>query len=210
MKKDYFFAIIAGLITGALLIPTVRNLGIKIPYGEFLFIVIWPAIFVLGVWLVHFLRRRFLWLWQLTKFAEVGFLNTAIDFGVLNFLIFITGIPSGLYFSLFKTVSFIVANINSYVWNRFWVFFAEGGERAAGKEYAQFLLVSVIGIIVNVGIASLVVNFIPAQLGLTPTLWANVGAAAGVGASLIWNFLGYKFIVFKVPNNPVNRGLDSV
>ena len=134
-------------------------------------------------------------LYQFGKFAAVGFLNTAIDFGILNFLIYITGAASGFSFVLFKAASFAIANINSYIWNRYWVFSSERKE--IGKEYLQFLAISLVSVAINVGSSSLVVNIIGAEFGLSPALWANVGAATGSAASLLWNFIGYKFIVFK-------------
>jgi putative flippase GtrA len=133
--------------------------------------------------------------YQFAKFVAVGFLNTAIDFGILNFLIYMTGIAFGFGFIFFKSVSFAAANINSYIWNRRWVFSSQRKE--IGKEYLQFLAISVVSIIINVGLSSLVVNIIGVQFGLKPTVWANIGAAAGSAASLFWNFIGYKFIVFK-------------
>lgn len=198
LKKNYFFAALAGFITGIIFIPIFKNLGINIPYRELVLVIFWPAFFIFGVFVGKLISRKLLWFWQLTKFAEVGFLNTAIDFGVLNLLIFFTGIPSGIYFSFFKAASFAVANINSYFWNRFWVF--EAKETPSSKEYAQFLVVSLVAIGINVGVASLVVNFIPIQFGLSSVVWANIGAAVGVGSGLIWNFLGYKFVVFKNNN----------
>ncbi len=193
--KKYFLALLAGFLTGVLMIPTLRNLDLKLPYDTMALVFITPLVFVFGALVASFIGRRFFWFWQLAKFGEVGFLNTAIDFGVLNFLIFITGIPSGPYFSIFKTVSFTIAHINSYFWNRFWVF--EARQAASAGEYVRFLVVSLIAIILNVGIASLVVNFIPPRFGLNPTMWANIGAAVGVAAGLLWNFFGYKLIVFR-------------
>ena len=132
---------------------------------------------------------------RFAKFILVGILNTVIDFGILNVLMFMTGFNAGVYYSVFKTISFAAANINSYVWNRIWVF--ESRETKTSKEYAQFLAVSLVGAAINVGAASLVVNFVPIQFGLTPKIWANVGAAAGAAAGLFWNFAGYKLVVFK-------------
>jgi putative flippase GtrA len=132
---------------------------------------------------------------QFGKFVVVGVINTMIDFGVLNLLIWLTAISAGIYFSLFKALGFIFANINSYFLNKFWTF---GQHSQVGSgEYGKFFTISLIGLLINVGVASLVVNLIGPRFEIGPTLWANVGAAFGSGAGLLWNFIGYKFIVFK-------------
>jgi len=48
-----------------------------------------------------------------------------------------------------------------------------------------------------VAIASLVVNFIGLQFGISLEVWATVGVVIATFFSMSWNFLGYKFIVFK-------------
>lgn len=155
-----------------------------------------PLLWVLGVYLGYKLSRFFPWLFQFSKFAAVGFSNAAVDFGVLNILIFTSGAAAGILFSVFKTVSFIAATINSYFWNKFWTF--EAGKTGVGTgEFAKFLAVSVVGVLVNVGFASAVVNLTDPQFGFNPEQWANVGAVVGSATALIWNFLGYKLIVFK-------------
>jgi putative flippase GtrA len=110
-------------------------------------------------------------------------------------MIFLTGIASGFSYSLFKSVSFSVAVINSYFWNRIWTF--EKGGHGNAKEFGSFLIVSLIGFAINVGIASLVVNLIGPKFGLSKELWANVGAIIAAFSGMTWNFLGYKLIVFK-------------
>ena len=142
---------------------------------------------------------------QTIKFILVGILNTLIDLSVLNLLIFISGIASGLGYSVFKGISFIVAVINSYFLNKFWTFKSVGGYNkenlpAAGREFSQFFAVSLIGFGINVGVASLVVNVIgnPFVLsGISDKIWANVGAIMATFCGMTWNFLGYKFVVFK-------------
>ncbi|MBI2626236.1 MAG: GtrA family protein [Candidatus Nealsonbacteria bacterium] len=133
---------------------------------------------------------------QAIKFVLVGALNTLVDLGVLNLLIFTSGISTGFAYSAFKGVSFTVAVINSYFLNKFWTFKGQGGATAR-KEFTQFFIVSFVGFGINVGVASLVVNIIGPQLGIGDKLWANVGAICATFAAMTWNFLGYKFIVFK-------------
>ena len=91
-------------------------------------------------------------------------------------------------------MSFIIANVNSYFWNKHWTF--SSGKSATAGEFGKFFTVSVIGFAVNVGAASFIVNVIAAPAGFSPAMWANVGAVVATLAALAWNFLGYKFIVF--------------
>ena len=142
---------------------------------------------------------------QAIKFVLVGILNTLVDLGVLNILIFISDIASGFGYSAFKGISFTAAVINSYFLNKFWTFKARGTERAK-REFAQFLIVSLVGFGINVGAASLVVNVLRAQFGLGVKIEANVGGVCAAFASMTWNFLGYKFIVFK--NNAESGSLS--
>lgn len=106
-----------------------------------------------------------------------------------------TGIASGYYYSLFKTVSFLAAVTNSYFMNRYWTFAAV--EKNNGKEFFQFMMISLGGFFVNVFSASLLVNYFPNVFGLRPVSLGNLGALAGTLFGLIWNFVGYKYIVFK-------------
>lgn len=136
------------------------------------------------------------WMVQFIKFALIGVLNTFVDLAVLNLMIWLTGVgKQGMYYTLFKAISFTVAVINSYIFNKYWVFKGEGDKKAA-IEFSQFLFVSVIGAIVNVTVASLFVNYMPIMFNLD-VLWPSVGALAGTAFGLIWNFIGYKLFVFK-------------
>lgn len=146
--------------------------------------------------------NKILLLFQAGKFVIVGVINTAIDFAVLNLLMFATDIAQGAWYAAFKGISFLAAVTNSYFMNRFWTFKGEG-QQNKGKEFAQFFVVSCIGFAINVGIASLVVNIIAGQmasLGISAKIWANIGALAATFCSMVWNFIGYKFIVFKKKN----------
>ncbi len=194
-KKDLFASLILGEVASWLVIAIIHNLNIKISLTRLLPVIL-PLVVLVGMYLAFWIGKWAGIIWQLAKFAASGVLNTLVDWGVLNLLIFITGIATGYYYSLFKAISFVIGATNSYVWNKFWTFEA-GDSREAGKEFLQFFVVSLIGFGINVGIASLIVNYLHAPAGVSSKLWANAGAAAGSVAALIWNFLGYKLIVFK-------------
>lgn len=59
---------------------------------------------------------------QLMRFAMVGLLNTLIDFGVLNGLLWLDGYPVNWKLLLYNAVAFTVACGNSYFCNKFWTF----------------------------------------------------------------------------------------
>lgn len=157
--------------------------------------VVLPLLSVAGLYVAYILAKKIRMIFEAAKFALVGALNTFVDLGVLNLLIFMTGIASGSMFSVFKGTSFIIAAVNSYVWNKYWTFESKQGN--IGKEFAQFMFVSVIGFFLNVGTAAAVVNWVGPQFGIAAGPWANVGALAGTFVVFVWNFVGYKFWVFK-------------
>lgn len=134
-------------------------------------------------------------LFQFIKFSIVGVTNTAIDFGVLNLLMWMTGIYKGKTIFLLNSISFLVAVTNSYIWNRIWTF--KSKERNIAGQFFQFLIISIIGILINGGIVYGISTFISPVFGLSAPVWANIAKAVATAVSLIWNFIGYKFIVFK-------------
>lgn len=130
------------------------------------------------------------------RFIIVGIVNTFVDLGVLNLLILITHTGQrGFDFMLIKTTSFMVAVLNSYFLNRSWTFRAKGRQKSFLHSGSQFLLVSLIGAVVNVGTASYIATFV-SPLGGLVKLWPSVAALVGTACSFVWNFIGYKYFVF--------------
>ncbi len=194
-RSDTISILVLGEIVAIFAIFTIKNLGyFKDPYWGLLVIV--PLLALIALFITSIIGKKFSAIFQFGKFASVGFANTAVDFGILNLLLLLFGIVGGVWYSIFKGVSFTVAVIHSYAWNKLWTFKRKKTEQVGG-EFIQFVVVSLIGLGINVGIASLIVNYISFPATISPTLWANIGAAAAVAISMIWNFLGYKFIVFK-------------
>ena len=201
-KSDILSSIILGEMVAVFLIFISKNLERDIPILDILIRSKWliffliPALATVGVYGTFCLGRRRPFLFQFGKFITIGLSNTAIDFGILNLLIFLTGVERGSLYSLFKAFSFLVAVTNSYFWNKFWTF-ESSDTKGTGKEFFQFVTISGIGFGVNVIAASLVVNVIGPVGEISPRLWANIGAFAAIVITVFWNFLGYKFIVFK-------------
>jgi len=199
MKKiDIVSSIIIGEICAWLMIAIFKNINFQFFRWWFLPIFL-PILSLAGLYVAYFVSKKISIVYQAAKFILIGILNTLVDLGVLNLLIFVSDISTGFVFSSFKGISFIVAVINSYFWNKFWTF-KKSNTVQPGKEFLQFLIVSLIGFGINVGVASLIVNLIgsPFQYsGVSEQIWANIGAIIASLVGMTWNFIGYKIFVFK-------------
>lgn len=196
-KKDITFSIVTGAITGLIIWRLAAYLHLARIFGlpHELAILIVPALWLVGVWLGHFLGRWLKFFKQFGKYAAIGFTNAAIDFGILNLMIAYSGISSGWTYPVFRGLSATLAVAHSYFWNKFWVF---GAGRSGGgkKEFAKFVIVNAVAISINIGVASVIVNYMRLP-NIDSQIWANAGAVAGSAVALLFSFVGFKMVVFK-------------
>lgn len=199
LKTDYLIAAMVGFLVGVFAVPTLINIGVKnyaILMGAPLAV---PVVWVAGIWLGGFLSRFLPVMAQFSRFVAVGFLNTAIDFGILNLLSFSTGVTQGFQVGGINIPGFLAAVLNGYFWNKLWVF--SKNQPSAGDsgnllhDFPKFFAVSVGGLILNSGLVVILTSF-DAPFGLDAKLWLNASKVAASALSLFWNFVGYKFIVF--------------
>ena len=152
------------------------------------------------------------------KFAFIGMLGFAIDFGVL-FLLQSSILPPvdpldqqlPLNVALATTISFILAVTSNYTWNRLWTY-PDSRSYSIRRQLTQFAIVSVVGWIartawitatyVSFGVLSttlvrlLIDSYQPAlvdeqKLG---TMFAQL---IGVVVVMIWNFLANRYWTFN-------------
>lgn len=133
---------------------------------------------------------------QFLRFGVVGILNTAIDFAIFNILIMTTGITKGGLIVPMKGVAFLAANINSYLLNKKWTF-KDKTQGEGAKQFSVYLSVSIIGALINIGSVYLITTFVSPVFGVNEQLWANAANLVATGLSMIWNFVGYKLVVFR-------------
>lgn len=202
-KADIVSGIILGIIIAIFSFAVLKNLEYAIPLPNFLLRSLWLILIVIPLLIISWiimtcnLGRKWPALYQFGKFIVIGFSNTAIDFGVLNFLMYFSGIERGILFSVFKGISFLMAVTNSFFWNKFWTFDDNRSDKW-GREFVKFAAVSGSAFIINVGIASLIVNFVTPFPGISSSLWANFGAFVSLLFTIAWTFVGYKFFVFRI------------
>ena len=206
-----FFGISAGLLIGLLALPVLHTAKPAL-YAQYWWVIV-PLFLIatpLGLYITYLIGKKISVVWQIGKFGVIGVLNTLVDWGVLAVLfavgprwfgvqteqVLVTVGATITVYTIYKAISFIIANINSYYWNKSWTF-ARSLAQKTKAEFLQFFAVSLIGFLLNVGIASYVFKAIAPAGNMNVDQWGLVGAAIGSIVGLAWNFLGYKFIVFK-------------
>jgi putative flippase GtrA len=136
---------------------------------------------------------------QFIKFGIVGVANTAVDW--IAFFILIHYVLQQNE-TISKALAFLIAMLNSYLWNTIWTFKKEYS-KAIGKKregivkgaiFAKFMGVSLIGWGVNVGVFSYAFKNFHYELFINKELLALVFAS---GAAILWNFFGNKFFTYK-------------
>ena len=199
MKRiDIIVSLVIGEAAALLMLVIGRNLGL--PSGLARLLLWLPLVFPLFTLAVvavgSVLGRYRLGFYQLAKFALVGGLNFLIDLGVLNLLIAATAVTAGFYANAFKAAAFLAAMTSSFLWNKFWTFRSLSSEHAV-RQFAGFFVVSLVGLGINVAVFAVLNDAVGPRGGIDARTWANISAAGAAVVGLLWNFLGYKFLVFR-------------
>ena len=105
-------------------------------------------------------------IFKLLKFILVGFSGLIIDFGIT----FICKEKVFLNKYISNSIGFAVAALSNYIFNRIWTFGSNNPELLI--EFSSFLLVSIIGLLINTSILwqihnNLKVNFYLSKFFLT-------------------------------------------
>lgn len=195
LKRDLGGAAIIGVLASIFAFIVVTNLKLNISWP--ILLLVFTTLTVAGIFVIRLLGAKIPLIYKFGKFGEAGGLNWITDFGILNLLIMLTGINGGLYFSVFKGISFVGASTNSYFWNKFWVF-EKGNTKKLVSELTKFAVSVTLGLIVNVLIASAIRFTGPGIIAnISGNLWANIAAAVGSLLAMVFNFALFKLWVFK-------------
>lgn len=124
---------------------------------------------------------------ELSKFGVIGAINTALDFVILNALVF--GLGMGPLWA--KCVSTVIAATSSYFMNRHWTF-AHRARSGMRREYTLFFLLNLVGL--AIGLACLAVTRY--GLGQDSVLAINFANLAGLVLGTVFRFWSYRRWVF--------------
>jgi putative flippase GtrA len=120
----------------------------------------------------------------------------SLGFGAL--LAVVIGSAFGLSPLFFLTVFVIFVLGQILLWHLYGLHFTTNTQNTS-KQFTAFIVISVIGLLINTAIVGLVSAQVVGYLATLsrPDLAKNVAKVLATIISLMWNFAGYKFIVFK-------------
>ncbi|MBN1486705.1 MAG: GtrA family protein [Anaerolineae bacterium] len=141
------------------------------------------------------------------KFAVVGTIGAIVDFGTFNLLQSLTS----LSVTLSNTISFTVAVISNFIWNRFWTY-PDSRSKPISKQVVQFFVVNIAGWAINTSILLLLKD--PSTILLTSlgqitaleilsnpatlsTLGKNAAKVVGTGVVMFWNFFVNRYWTYN-------------
>jgi putative flippase GtrA len=198
MKKiDLILGFLVGEGVAFLFLWLLKKQGISVffPFFNLLIIFSFPILAIFGIYISFLIGKKFLFVYQLTKFSLIGAFFALIDLTVLNFLMEWLKITreAQLKYTLFATISFVIATILKYFGDKYWAFEKKEKEKMH-LEFTLFFVITLISGFIQVGIASFLFKTFSF---FNPFVAGNLAKIGGIFVASIWNFLGYKFLVFK-------------
>jgi len=191
-KLDFIISVGISFLTAVYFIFLFKDISAYV----WLLLIIFPILGALGIWVAYLISKRYLFVFQLAKFLLIGTMTALVDLTILNLLIFSFGTAVGVSFTIFKIISFLIAFSSKYFGDKFWAF-TDDKMIGIGKQIGMFFAVTLIGLLINVVVASLIVNWVGPQFGLSSKLWANIAGITASLTTILWNFPAYKYLVFK-------------
>lgn len=128
------------------------------------------------------------------KFAIVGGIGFLIDTGALSLLVFLLHLENDVHRLLAKSISFTLAVISNFVWNRRWTY-PESRSKPLGRQMAQFFVLNLIGLGINLLVFGIVDS---ALMPIAGSVLALYGAqVAAVGVAMTWNFGANRLVTYN-------------
>jgi len=139
-------------------------------------------------------RSRFL------KFSFVGVTGTIVDFGIMNLMSLAFHLP--LVWA--QAISFVVAVINNFLWNRYWTY-PDSRSKKAQNQLLQFFLINLVGIVIRTPLIPWLNNLILGVLDQSTinlpvenfVFSQNLALAASILIILFWNFFANRYWTYN-------------
>ena len=193
---DVIFALICGRVVAWIAADFLEGYGIEITgFYSFLLYYIFPLISLLCLWIAFLIGKKFLFVYQAAKHLLIGALAAVVDIKIFQLSAWLFSLVIIISPLVSKTISFLIATLVKFWGNKHWAF--EKHEKEGIKEMAQFFIVTLVGLGLDLIAFYYFVKIMGPQFQMPVDVWTELSIIMAAAAAFLWNFLGYKFIVFK-------------
>jgi putative flippase GtrA len=133
---------------------------------------------------------------ELKIFAQSIIIGTI---GVIGVLLSVVGGKVMANYTYYVIILLVLICVEVVLWKSFALVWFADKTKMFPKTILTFILVSVIGASINSGLVGLVTKYYPLTDNLD--LNKNLAKVFANAISLIWNFVGYRILVFKKPED---------
>jgi len=136
---------------------------------------------------------------RFAKFATVGAMGFVTQFILVNLLVQFGGVNE----TLANAIGFVAAVVQNFFLNRRWTF-PESRARDAGRQLAQFFIVSIVGFFLNMAVFTTVHYLLEpmwmsliANPRIAHAVSYNVAMCVAVGVVFFWNFTANRMWTYR-------------
>jgi putative flippase GtrA len=155
-----------------------------------------PIICIVAFWLADLIKEKYKFVIELVKYVFIGVLAVLLDLKVFALLIWLVGLDVVIVGGFLKAISFLISVFAKFIGNKYWTF-GEKSNKKIENEILKFVLVTFVGLIIDVGAFYYFSKILGPQFSLPNDVWVKVCVICAAIVAAAWNFLSYKFIVFK-------------
>ncbi|MFH1762263.1 MAG: GtrA family protein [bacterium] len=193
---DVVFALICGRVVAWIAADFLKGYGIEIAglYSLLLYYVL-PLFSLFCLWLAFLIGKKFLFVYQAAKHLLIGALAAVVDIKIFQLSAWLFSMVIIINPLVSKGISFLVATLVKYWGNKHWAF--EKHEKEGIKEMTQFFIVTFVGLGLDLAAFYYFIKIMGPQFQMPADVWTELSIILAAAVAFLWNFLGYKFIVFK-------------
>ena len=187
---DVIFALVGGGVIAFL----ITDFFWVLPW--FIILLLWitlPLISLACLSFCYLIGKKVTVIFQIGKHILVGAVATVIDLKLFEILL------AGFFLTnplVSKSISFLFSTTLKYIGNKYWTFQKHEKENMH-KEIAQFFIIILIGLAIDVSVFYCATKIVGPQFGISIIIWTKLSVIFAALVAAIWNFTGDKFLVFK-------------
>ncbi|WP_407268622.1 GtrA family protein [Radiobacillus sp. PE A8.2] len=134
---------------------------------------------------------------QILQFSFIGILNAVVDIVSLNLLLFFWATNNPTTLIIFNTISYTLAILNSYIWNKKYTF--RHNANSNYKEFGLFIIQAVIALLISnivfIGMIELIHSI--NMFHLPNIMVQNISKGTAMFLSSSASFIFMKYFVFR-------------